>query len=719
MDEKELEEQGYSSDQIDEILEGEKAGLDVTKYARKDFLAIQMHEIRLGLQEGLDVDRYAKSCYDWFQMEEIRRGMTDGVDTTLYEDPDIPYDKMRQLRKGLRVGKNLSTYLKYPSGVMRQVRNAYIGKVDIDAYIEKGYKTDQLREIRVALEHKVDIDSYLKKSYRASSIAEIRIGLENGVDVSLYAREELNWHQMREIRLGLIDQLDVKIYYSKFYSWQQMKEVRLGLMDGLDVSGYCSLCFTAGEMKRKRMLLLDLQKEALLAEMETKRVKQEDFLFEIDPYYMEAKVSVLTKGKKFTEDGLREILAESGIKNGIKQEAIDRLVNGEFDEKPILIARGELPTKGKDGYFEYFFRTHVDRKPKMLEDGSVDYLNSEWFEKVTQGQKLAEYHPAEEGLDGFTITGKVIKGRKGTEDRVLTGNGFKLSEDRRTYYSIYNGLVKLVEHELVVSNRLELFEVSMTTGNVNFDGSIIIKGNVGGGVKITATGDISIEGTVGAALIEAGGDVLLRRGMNAGGKGYIKAKGNVSSMFFESVLVEADGDISVNKSLNSELTSKGMIRSKLVISGGIISANKGFDLYNVGNTAGLKTVVRMNRDNELRREYETLVAHQNEISFELKTLMGSYTEIKKKFPPEKYSQMPLFVKLENSVFTKQEELKNISVRTEKIEKQLKAEKGFRAIIRGISYEGTRFEVGQRIWNAQNQKNVSIVVENRQLSVKEG
>ena len=55
-----LGENGFTSDQISEIAAGAQAGVDVSAYADKDFLAIQMRQIRLGLIVKLPVEKYAK-----------------------------------------------------------------------------------------------------------------------------------------------------------------------------------------------------------------------------------------------------------------------------------------------------------------------------------------------------------------------------------------------------------------------------------------------------------------------------------------------------------------------------------------------------------------------------------------------------------------------------------------------------------------------------------
>ena len=59
MDKEILEQSQYSTDQLQEIEEGQEKGLDVSYYRNPEFLAIQMREIRLGLEAKVDVSVYA------------------------------------------------------------------------------------------------------------------------------------------------------------------------------------------------------------------------------------------------------------------------------------------------------------------------------------------------------------------------------------------------------------------------------------------------------------------------------------------------------------------------------------------------------------------------------------------------------------------------------------------------------------------------------------
>ena len=81
---------GFTKDQLNEIEEGRKSGIDTSVYEKVEYLAIQMRQIRLGLTEGLNVSFYANPEYDWFQMEEIRLGLKAGLNVTSYASVNIP-----------------------------------------------------------------------------------------------------------------------------------------------------------------------------------------------------------------------------------------------------------------------------------------------------------------------------------------------------------------------------------------------------------------------------------------------------------------------------------------------------------------------------------------------------------------------------------------------------------------------------------------------------
>ena len=706
---------GFTGEQIEEINKGQEAGINIAVYLNKEFLPIQMRQIRLGLIEQLPAAVYAKVDYDWFQMEEIRKGLKSGVNIDLYAVPEIPYEKMRQIRKGLEEGIDLSDCIELNAGIIREIREARRANLDITKYIDEGYDAEQLYEIRCALEKGINLDPYLCKEYRAASIAEIRKGLESGIDASIYAMIHYSWRQMREIRVGLEHRIDVGKYSSQMYSWEQMKEIRLGLEKGLNVDVYRRLRYTAGEMRKRRQAIL-AGVYGMPAAVVDKKTYSEECKIEISADRMEAYITLLTKDKKIEKEKLLNILKDSGVCKGIQKDAVERIVKGKCGTETFLVAKGLEPVKGEDGWYEFFFRTDIKKKPTVLEDGSVDYQNIEWFEMVKEEQKLAFYHEAQEGTDGYDVSGTVVKARKGAEKSVLKGKGFRLEEDKKTYTAVMKGMIQLDDDEMWITNHLVLDEINMATGNIKFDGSIHILGDVGHGVVISATEDVMIDGSVEAATIESGGSIILKKGMNSAGHGLINAEKDVMSRFFEATKVMAKGNIEVDKCLNSQLYAGGTITSTRVIAGGVAQAEKGFKVNNVGNLAGIHTVLKLKVDAKVWEERRMLFTAIKDVKHELQMLNNSYEEFKVKFPPEIRNNMDIFKKLEKAVFTKNKQLEQLMKLREENEQSINKTREAKVVIAGCAFEGTTLEMNENRWLAENQHNITVRQQNEQMEV---
>lgn len=713
-----LLEYGFTLDQIAEIKEGLDVGVDVAIYAKKEFFAIQMRQIRLGLLEGLPVQEYAKKEYDWFQMEEIRKGLKAGVDTSIYADPAIPYDKMRQLRKGLQVGINLSPYVQLDAGILRQLRKAMLSKVNIVSYIKEGYNTEQLEEIRLGLEKGLEIRPYLSKEFRGASISEICKGLDEGVDVSVYAKIEYNWQQMYEIRQGMKERVDISQYCSSFYSWQQMREIRLGLEAGIRVERYRSLMYPAGEMRKLR-LQIQQEEAAGCAAVKTDIRKVHNIAISVSADELEAYIQVQGIQEDLSREDIEQVLKEQGIVRGIEQEKIDFIIENKPAGRFIRIASGEKPRKGQDGWYEYFFDTNIEKAPKILADGSADYQNIKWFEYVESGSKIAYYHEAEEGIDGYTVTGKVIPASKGREMSILSGKGVVLLPDKRTYAAGISGKIELHDYRIEISKLFVLDELTLATGNLEYDGSVYVKGNIGTGTVLKAAEDIVVDGFVEGAAIECGGSILLRQGANASGSGFIRAGKSAIGKFFEAIQVYASENIQADYFLNCDLYAENMIiaSGKIgAIMGGTAYAALGFRIFDAGNKAGILTQLKMGISHYMQERQRDLDSRMKEANKELSILGNAYIDFQRKYEPEVRNGMEMYLKIESAIFTVENKLAKLYEMKTKADEDIKKVGRASAVIRGNIYNGTAMEVDGLKWIASGTRNVSIRKNGNRISV---
>jgi len=718
--ETELLTEGFERDQINEIEEGIRAGVDTSIYSKKEYFAIQMHQIRLGLIEGLPVEMYASTDYDWFQMEEIRLGLSEGLDASLYAFPDVPYHTMRQIRKGLQKGLNLSAYRKLDAGILRELRKALLSRASIIKYIKEGYAAEQLKEIRLGLEKKLNIDPFLKKEFRGVAIAEICKGLEKGLNVSSYARLEFDWRQMREIRWGLEKRIDVSVYADAFYNWQQMREIRLGLEKGIDVSEYSSLMYTAYEMEKRRLALQERIKEkSSLWNQEIKEEKELQIAVTISEDELEAYLTITEERSSYNKQKLVKALNQCGVRYGILEDVIEDLFHGVKLKSPFLIARGVQPVEGQDGWYEFFFKSEEEKAPKLLEDGSVDYKNTEWFEVVEKGQKVAYYHAATRGKNGISVLGRSIPAKRGKEQNMLSGKGFTLLDDQRTYLAAETGVITQKEDYLEISRLLVLEDVTLASGKVDFDGFLHIKGNVTNGTCIRASEDIVVDGFVESANIESGGTIILRQGVNAFFNGVIRAENDVNGKFFEAVKVYANGNIQTNYCMNSELYAEG----KIVVTGatgtfvgGKACAVEGFQAYNVGNNVGLATYLCLGVNEKLSGKYNGIQEELNKVNKELTLLRNAYSDFRLKYEAEIRNTMPMYLKIESAIFTKEKQLDKLAFLKFKLEEKMHGMESVKAVIRGKLYEGVHVEINGMKWSAWGLRNVTIRKGNAKITV---
>lgn len=701
---------GFTPDQVDEIQEGLESGLDISVYAKKEFLAIQMRQILLGLKEKLAVEKYASAEYDWFQMEEIRLGLKDGVDISVYANPVISYDRMRQIRLGLKDGINLAKYARLDAGILRELRRALVSKVYIVEYIQQGYDAEQLEQIRIALEKGVDIVPYLHKEFRGVSIREICEGLEKRLDVSIYAKLEFSWQQMREIRLGLENRIDIRCYSNPLYDWQQMQEIRLGLENGIDISSYHTPMWTAADMRRKR-LAIEQSSVAVGTAGETASERFEYFSLTVSGDEMEAYIFIPDSSKTSKAEVLRA-LSQYGIRRGILEDEIDKLFTSGNRDRAATVAKGKAAEAGADGWYEFFFRTELSRQPKLLPDGSVDFQSVEWFELVKEGQRIALYHGAEEGKAGYTVTGKELPPRKGHEKSVLSGKGFQLLDDKKTYVATVSGKIELKSQgqRIEIDRALVIDEVSLATGNVNFDGSVYVTGNVGVGSLIQATGDVVVKGYIEAASIESNGGVLLYSGINGNGVGYIMAHGDVSGKFFESCKVYTKGNIYASYCLNCDLHSEDKIYvsgKEGTLAGGTAYARKGMDVQFAGNHVGLATYLRIGVNDALFEQKNEIDAKINEAEKQLIIFQHAYADFQKKYSPEVRNVMDMYLKIESAIYTKEKEISELTEEKRRLEYEIKTVKDAEVLVRDTLYEGTQIQISGKNWYARQISNVSV------------
>ncbi|MCH5265887.1 MAG: DUF342 domain-containing protein [Lachnospiraceae bacterium] len=724
-------EQGFDGQQCAEIREGIQAKLDVSIYAKRHFLAPQMREIRKGMEKGLDVSRYASADYDWLQMKEIRRGLEAGQNVAQYAKPKYKFQTMRAIRKALEKNINLISYAE--QGVqgkeLLELSRGLLAGNDIRGFLEKGYDAGQLAQINAAYEAGVNLIPYLSYEFQGAQLEQMVKGLIKELDISLYADQRYNWLQMREIRYGMEDKADVSLYLNPDFTAPQMAEIRKGILAGVEAEKYAKIYLEPEQMEqiRKKLeeseaevgedmkaLYASLEKEKAGEEAEAKKEAAQEAASEVQDEPDEADeaekggayvtisddrmramvcLPERPEGEEYSMADIQRLLRHADVKQGIDKMRIKEMLEQKIYFKEVLVAEGKPPVDGKDGSFLYYFRRELKRKPKVLKNGNVDYKSMELFEEVKANQLLVEYQSPTAGNFGYDVMGNILTPKRGRELPPLHGEGFHMTDDRKQYYAAINGIA-----ECTSEGRLEVRSiytvpgnVDLSTGNVIFKGDVNVMGNVEDGFSIEATGNVVIDGQCGNCKIQAGKDILIRKGCQGQGEGELHAGGTITGKFFESMKLTAGERIVASYLLNCDVRTAGKLvveGRRGIIIGGYTCAKQGIDCYGIGNVAETKTVIEVGIDTEDILKYQDMMKQINKLESEITTMEGATIKLMKiKEKDEKTTTM--YNRLTKALYTVKSQRKELLKQREEKMEQMEKQRDARISVTGLVYPGVR------------------------------
>ena len=114
-------------------------------------------------------------------------------------------------------------------------------------------------------------------------------------------------------------------------------------------------------------------------------------------------------GETYSVEYLKQLTEQAGVVYGIKEDVLQNIITNRLYETRLLVAEGTPAVDGTDGVYQYHFQLNPDKKPKIREDGTVDYWSVNLIETVVKGQVIAIYQPAKQGTAGMTVTGKELE----------------------------------------------------------------------------------------------------------------------------------------------------------------------------------------------------------------------------------------------------------------------------------------------------------------------
>lgn len=332
-------------------------------------------------------------------------------------------------------------------------------------------------------------------------------------------------------------------------------------------------------------------------------------------------------------------LQEKGVSYGILTNELEAAVKAGYAAERI-IAKGLPAVPGDDTKFQSLVPEARERKPRIDERGIAHYRDLGQLVVVKQGEPLMRRTPPGAGTKGQDITGQILTPQAGQDIPFASGlQGSKQDpEDSNLLVATITGQPKTVPNGVIVEPTINLALVDISTGNMVFDGTINIKGDVKDGMRISATGDVFVGGTVEAAEIEAGGNIVIKGGVIGHSEhseetetpifsAKLISKGSISAHFAENVFMDAGTDIIIEEfSMHNHLTALNRIlvgksgSKKGRIIGGITSASVLVKAAALGSPAGFITKVHAGFNPYLQAQLDELKHELDIIDKELEDL---------------------------------------------------------------------------------------------------
>lgn len=284
------------------------------------------------------------------------------------------------------------------------------------------------------------------------------------------------------------------------------------------------------------------------------------------------------EGKPLRRAQLYMELQEHSVSSGIDQKAMDYLIEEQPYFTLVPIASGTPMIHGENGSIIEKFKRKVDKTFAVNERGDVDYRVQNYIQTIHTGDVICESVPPTMGKDGMDVLGAVIPAKNGEPAKLLAGQNTGLNEDKTQIIAMMDGHLQYESGKFQVKPLFYVSgDVDYTVGNIDFLGDVHISGDVREDFIVHATGTVTVDGLVEGAVIEAGKDIFIAKGILGDEKAVIKAGGNVQTEYIENCIIYAGDTVRAGSIISSCINSDNQIIARVgrgtVIGGRLIAAH--------------------------------------------------------------------------------------------------------------------------------------------------
>jgi uncharacterized protein (DUF342 family) len=286
-------------------------------------------------------------------------------------------------------------------------------------------------------------------------------------------------------------------------------------------------------------------------------------------------ISILKTDFRITVADVLFILAEKAVSYGIDLSAIEEILSSEIYGQEFVIASATMPISGKDATITEVIPIDPDAKPFLNENDTVDYKKWDNIRQIKKEDVICIRTPPTPGIPGISVFGLPLSPPPGEDYALPQGLNTKAIDNETKLVANITGFLYRDGRNICIGGLyIVRGDVDFKTGNIDYYGDVLIRGNVNAGFSVIADGNISIEGFAESAHIESkNGNVSIKGSAFGLNNGIIIANKNISTNNIQDTKIKAGKILSVKGHIrncqieteNLEMMSNGQILGSTVL----------------------------------------------------------------------------------------------------------------------------------------------------------
>lgn len=315
--------------------------------------------------------------------------------------------------------------------------------------------------------------------------------------------------------------------------------------------------------------------------------------------------------------------------------------------------------------------------------------------------QLADLYP-ENTVNEATITEAYAELQTLIDQKMLYSPDF-IDDKKEKMIAAIDGEPSFVGRKISVLNVHQIpGNVGYATGNIEFAGSVVVRGDIENGFVVRAEGDVTVGGNVEGGSVYAGGNVTIRGGIAGQDRTVIECKGNLYARYIDHARIEVEGEIKGRDAiLHSQVNAGQRITlesRKGMVMGGVVRARDEINVQVLGSKMGTATEVEVGASPAMRKELievEKKVAAMEKELDKVEKALVILNKMGFDLPPEREE---LKARLTRTSFYLKAELKKHTTRRDELNEEVtgrQAERG-RIKVRQRIYPGVKVIIGNAV-----------------------